>query len=60
MKMFPCKFAQDEVTKSKAAGRFKKSVQSCPETLEGKAAHGLAYPAGDLPCFPRRAYTFNT
>jgi len=27
MKMFPCKFAQDEVTKSKAAGRFKKSVQ---------------------------------
>jgi hypothetical protein len=24
MRMFQCKFAQDEVTKSKAAGRFKK------------------------------------
>jgi hypothetical protein len=56
MKMFPCKFAQDEVTTSKPAGLFKTSVQSCPKSLEGKAAHGLAYPAGDLPCFTRGAY----
>ena len=27
MEMVPCKFSQDEMTKSKAAGRFKKSVQ---------------------------------
>ena len=37
MKMFPCKFAQVEVTKSKAAGRFKKSVQQGRSHFYGRS-----------------------
>jgi len=33
-----------------------KSLQSCPEGVEGKAANGLGYPEGDNPCLTRGAY----
>jgi len=34
----------------------KQLVQSCPELLEGKAAHGLPRFAGRYPCLTTRAY----
>jgi hypothetical protein len=64
MKIFTCQFVQNEVShqmlrvgsKKHALSLPEGSVQSCPESLEGKAAHGLIHPERGHPCFTHGAY----
>jgi hypothetical protein len=56
MKMFTYKLAQDEVTHQRLRVGSKKHALSLSKGPSSKAAHGLAYPAGDLTCLTRGAY----